>query len=212
MSIMNKYILEYSNGFAFELSEHVSKKVLNVEIEIDIFEYRDQCNHREKAHAVFKNRDLTYECELCEEHNYDNCFYPVVLNGKSYICFRKTLYGFTLISVDTLTVEYEYFPEAVLRDEESFIITDTHQLDNIIIFEGCYWACPYGCFAFDFESKRFLDVSDLIGIKSLELNKVLTNNGKLIIYASDEKDSAIEFSLSKAEIMTAMDQNGQSDF
>ena len=202
MDFTEKYIYEYVKGFEFDFYQHISKNILDVEIEVDVFEYNDQYNHRETAHVIIKKGDLTYECDFCDEHNYESDFYPVTLNGQHFICFRKTLYGFTLINAATLVEEYEYFPKSVIRDEESFIITDVKQLDELLIFEGCYWACPYECFAFDYEHKLFLNVSKTCDIVSLD--KTVLQNGQLVIFGTDEKASATKITVSKQDLILAI--------
>ena len=210
MNFTDKCILEYCENFAFRYSEHISTRVFNVEIDIDIFEYKEQHNYREKAHVAFKTGDLTYECDCCDEHNYENDFYPIILNNQRLICFRKTLYGFTLINADTLTVEFEYFPEKVFNDEESFIIVNVKQLENLLIFEGCYWACPYECFAFDYEKKLFLNISKLCSVFFLDKTEVKDN--KLTICGTDKSNLNKQIALSIQDIISAMDKHGNPNF
>ena len=210
MNFTDKCILEYCENCAFRYSEHISTRVFNVEIDIDIFEHKEQHNYREKAHVAFKTGDLTYECDCCDEHNYENDFYPIILNNQRLICFRKTLYGFTLINADTLTVEFEYFPEKVFNDEESFIIVNVKQLENLLIFEGCYWACPYECFAFDYEKKLFLNISKLCSVFFLDKTEVKEN--KLTICGTDKSNLNKQIALSIQDIISAMDKHGNPNF
>ena len=115
-----------------------------------------------------------------------------------------------MINADTLSVEYEYFPESVTRGEESFIITDVKQLDNLLIFEGCYWACPYECFAFDYDKKMFLNVSKLYGLFSLE--KTELRDGKLVIYTMDETGAEKQITVSKQAFIDGIEKHGKKDF
>ena len=210
MGLTDKYTLEYSNNFVFDFSEHISKRIFDVEIDIDIFEYNDQYNHREKAHVIFKKGDLIYKSDFCDSHDYENGFYPIIFDNQRLICFRKTLYGFTLINVDTLSVEYEYFPESVIHGEESFIITDVKQLDNFLIFEGCYWACPYECFAFDYDKKLFLNLSKICDVFSLD--KTVLQDDELIVYGADENDCEKQIIVSKQDIIMGMSKHGKIYF
>ena len=209
MNLVEKYILEYSNGFNFVFSDHLSKRIFDIEIEVDIFEYSAQYSHREKAHVILKKGNLTYECDFCDEHNYENDFYPIILNGQRFICFRKTLYGFTLINVDTLSVEYEYFPEPVIYGEESFIITEVKQLDNLLIFEGCYWACPYECFVFDYDQKLFLNISNNYNIYSLNKTELQGNN--LVLFGADENNLEKQIIVSKQDLFIGITKYGKTD-
>ncbi len=210
MNSIDKFILEYVEEFVFDYVEHLSMRVFDVEIEIDIFEYKDQCNHREKAHVTFKKGNLAYECDFYDEHNYKSDFHPVTLNGQRFICFRKTLYGFTLINADTLSIEYEYFPEFVIHGEESFIITDVKQLDTLLIFEGCYWASPYECFAFDYKTKLFLNVSNMCNVFCLD--KTVLQDDELIVYGTDENDSEKQITVHKQDIIAGISKYGKRDF
>ena len=210
MDFLEQYVLDYSKNFPFRYVESVSLKVLDVSIDLEIFEYEDKYNHREKAHVVLKKGNLTYECDFCDQHDYENDFYPIILNGQRFICFRKTLYGFTLINADTLSVEYEYFPEPVIHGEESFIITEVRQLDHFLIFEGCYWACPYECFAFDYEKKLFFDVSRTYGLVSLDQTALQEN--ALILSGTDKKGCAKSVTVTKQDLIAGIDKNGKTDF
>lgn len=210
MNSTNKYILEYAKDFAFDHSGRISVGVFDVEIYVDVFEHHSKLNYRETAHVVFKKGDLIYECNFCDRHHYQSDFYPITLNGQRFICFRKTLYGFTLINADTLSTEYEYFPESVIHGEESFIIMDAKTLDDFLIFEGCYWACPDECFAFNYKTKQFLNVSKMCDVFSLD--RILLQDNNLILYGTDENDIEKQVTVSKQDIALGMSQNGQEDF
>lgn len=205
MDLINKYILDYSEDFVFDFSQHIEKRVFDTEIEIDIFEYSTQNSHREKAHAIFTKGNLRYECDFCDQHTYENDFHPITLNGQRFICFRKTLYGFTLLNADTLSVEFEYFPECVLDGEESFIVLDVKQFNNLLIFEGCYWACPYECFAFDYDKRLFFNVSEMCGLTSLDETAIQDNT--LILSGTDQKDADVQCVVSAENLRIALTQH-----
>ena len=206
MRPVEKYVSEYIDGFDFTFSEHISKRVFDVEIEVDAFEYNDRHHRREKAHVVLKKNSLQYECDCCEDHDYNSDFYPVVMHGQRFICFRKTLYGFTLLNADTLAEEYEYFPENVILGEESFIIVDVKQLDEFLIFEGCYWACPYECFCFDYDRKLFWNVSKAYGIASV--HQTALQDGSLVLLGTDENGTEKKTTVLKQDIIQGIKTNG----
>lgn len=214
MDRMNKYIREYAGNFVFEHTEHISTRISGIEIAMDIWEYHDSRNRREKAYVTAKKDDLIYACEFYDHHNYKNSFFPVTLHGQQYLCFRKTLYGFTLLNADTLTPEHEYFPECVAADgddfEESFIIMDVKQLDDLLIFFGCYWAGSYGCFAFDHHTKLFLNVSKMRDLDSVDRLEI--HNDRLILYSTDEEDTEVQISVSGQEIVQGLQKQGDTDF
>ncbi len=203
---METYIKEYCGDFQFDFVEHISLKIADISVDIDVYEAEKKIdgimNHREKANVRFQKGSVKYECEFFEEHGYPNCFFEVHLRGRLYICFRKTLYGFTLLDAQTLTEVYEYVPKAMLKGEESFIITDVKQLDELLILEGCYWAYPYECFAFDMDEKRFFNVSEILNMDSLEEVKV--NGNQLILTDIDEETKEI----TKEDIVNLICKNG----
>lgn len=209
MDLIDKYILEYSEDFNFEFSRHISKRIFDVEIEIDVFEYSVKHSHREKAHVVFKKGNLTYECCFCDSHDYENCFYPIILNSQRFIGFRKTLYGFTVISAETLSLEFDCFPESALEGKESFIIADLKQIDELLILEGCYWACPYECFVFECDKKLFLNVSKMYDLIYLDKTEVYDN--KLVMYGKDENDTEKVITLAKQVLISNIDKHGKKD-
>ncbi len=210
MNLIDKYIPEYAEDFAFDCVDRLFKRIFDVEIDIEILEYKDQRNYREKARVTFKKGDLIYQCDFCDSHDYENGFYPIIFGGQRFICFRKTLYGFTLINADTLSVEYEYFPESVTHGEESFIITDVKQLDTLLVFEGCYWACPYECFVFDYDKKMFLNVSKKYDLYSLDKTELQDNH--LVLYGTDENDLEKQIVVSKQDMIIGITEHGKTDF
>ncbi len=207
---METYIKEYCGDFQFDFIEHISLKIADISIDIDIYEAQKTIdgilNCREKANVIFRKDGAKYECELFEEHGYRNSFFEVRLKGRSCICFRKTLYGFTLLDTETLTEAYDYIPKAMLNGEESFIIADVKQLDDLLIFEGCYWAYPYECFVFDIDKKLFVNISKFLDIESTEEVKVLGN--KLVLTDTDGKAKEIV----KEDIVNLIFQNGCAEF
>ncbi len=210
MNLTDKFIFEYLKGFKFDYVGKLFKRIFDVEIQIEIYEYSKKNSYRETAHVTFKKDKLIYQCDLCDNHDYENDFYQISIEEQRFICFRKTLYGFSLLNVDNLLVEYEYFPEHVIHGEESFIITDVKQLDAILIFDGCYWACPYGAFAFDYKTKRFLDLSRMCNVFDLDKTEVQGNN--LIIFGTDENDSEKQVVISKQDIIKELTEHGNKYF
>ena len=205
--MVDQYIRAYSEGVDLRFSRHVSSRIFDVSIDVDVFEHNSQSSHREKAHVLFKRDGLMYECELCDSHDYESDFYPIVLDRRRFLGFRKTLYGFTLLDAETLTVEWEYFPEQVLVGEESFIITDVKQMSSLLIFEGCYWACPDECVAFDPARGLFLSLSRLCGISSLEETEV--KDGALMLRGEDSDGVPKQVTLSAEDLSAHIRHHGQ---
>ncbi len=207
---MENYIKEYCGDFAFDFVEHISSKITDILIDIDIYEAQKTIDgiihHREKAFVTLTKGSLNYQCELFEAHNYGNSFFEVMLNGHSYLLFRKTLYGFTLVDTETLCEFYNYVPQAINTGEESFIIVDVKQIEEFLAFDGCYWAYPYECFAYDFKSKLFVNVSNYLGIASLDESMVRDN--KLILKGRDVDGNDIAKEITKEELATLISKNG----
>ena len=210
---MDNYIKKYCGDFEFDFVEHISSRIADISINIDAYEAQktiDGIIHsREKAIVNLTKNNLKYQCELFEEHNFENTFFEVLLNGHSYLFFRKTLYGFTLIDTETLCEFYNYVPQAIKTGEESFIITDVKQIDDIFVLEGCYWACPYECFAYDFKSKLFVNASNYLGIISLDETAIKDN--KLILYGIDNNNNDVTKEITSQELKSLISKNGKSE-
>ena len=79
-----------------------------------------------------------------------------------------------------------------------------------MLFEGCYWACPYECFVFDYEKKLFMNVCEMCNVLSLE--ETVLQDGKLVILGTDENDSEVRMTVSKQDILLGISKNGETDF
>lgn len=207
--MINKYIAEYSEDFKYEFSESLNYEICGIIAKVDVWEYNSNYNHREKAHVLLEKGDLKYECDCFDRHRWDNMFYPLNMNGNAYLLFRKTLYGFTLLNTDTLTETCDYFPEIVLNGEESFIIVDAKMLGNVIIFDGCYWACPYACVAYDPQAKLFVNLSEEYGIAD---DETIINEDILVLRGTDCNWDKKEAVISKDEIQLLLNSKGESVF
>ena len=152
------YLTQYKANCSFTETEREQTEVCGVRITVTLYEYDTETEHRNRAEILMEKDGLRYGCEGIERTHWD--FFPVTVDGRSYILFSKTLYGFTLIDPDTLTEAYDYFPEKVYDGEESFIITDAKTFGRYLIFEGCYWGCPYEFAVYDHQSEKLADLSD----------------------------------------------------
>ena len=97
-----------------------------------------------------------------------------------------------------------------MQGEESFIITDVKQSTDLLIFEGCYWACPYECFVFDYVRKLFWNVSKAYGIVCFD--KTILQKGNLILSGTDENNMAKEIAIPEKALILGIEENGKSDF
>jgi len=79
-----------------------------------------------------------------------------------------------------------------------------------LIFEGCYWACPYECFAFDYKTKLFLNVSKMCNV--FYLGKTVLQDDELIVYGTDENDSEKQITVHKQDIIAGISKYGKRDF
>ncbi|MBO5512291.1 MAG: hypothetical protein J6B24_11210 [Clostridia bacterium] len=152
------YLTQYKANCSFTETEREQTEVCGVRITVTLYEYDIETEHRDRAEILMEKDSLRYGCEGIERTHWD--FLPVTVDGRPYILFSKTLYGFTLIDPDTLTEAYDYFPEKVYDGEESFIITDAKTFGRYLIFEGCYWGCPYEFSVYDHQSKKLADLLD----------------------------------------------------
>ena len=194
--MLNKYISKYKANFDFDLSHQLIQEVGGIKIKIDVMEYSDCLNRRQKADILLEKNGNTYKCECIDVHDWDNMFYPLTLNNTDYLCFRKTLYGFTLINTDTLTEEFDYFPENVINDDESFIITEAMSFSDIIVFIGCYWADSYSYYAYDNTRHLFLNLSKEFHI-SADDGSAIIDKDKLILTSEDSQISITDENLNR---------------
>jgi len=209
MSFVEKYISSYATGYTFTQTDTYNYEILGVNVHVDVYEFSDERNHREKAHVLLSKNGLTLEFDCIESNRYEDMFCPVMLNGKSFLCYRKTLYGFSLLDPDSFE-EYEYFPEKVMHGEESFIIASAVSFGEIIIFEGCYWAAPYTAFAYDHKNNKFLDLSEEYGFSSLD--SVEISDSLLLINASDRNDESLRIRIEYKELCRRILEKGKCDF
>ena len=54
MDFLEQYVQNYSENYPFRYIESMSLKILDVSIGLDIFEYENKYNHRERAHVSSK--------------------------------------------------------------------------------------------------------------------------------------------------------------
>lgn len=72
-------------------------------------------------------------------------------NGKEYLIFRKDLYGYSVMDIESQqTVDFipkkSFMPlGSTVIEEETFICcsADYNKHNNLLVVEGCYWACAY---------------------------------------------------------------------
>lgn len=94
---------------------------------------------------------------LYEYRNIDNdaefCTIITHSNGKEYMIFRCDLYGHSVLNLSTLE-DFHYFPRHSFNGGETFIWTEIfyNPPNNILVVGGCYWACPFGLFLYDFSN------------------------------------------------------------
>jgi len=152
------YIAAYCEDFNFAADELITQEISGVKVTVQPYSFDggQSVGCREKAHITLSRGSAVYECDCIDEHHWERMFFPVTLGGQDYLLFRKTLCGFTLIHADTLEEAYDYFPEKVTHDEEAYIITGAVSFDDLIVFDGCFWACPYMHAVYDHSARRFL--------------------------------------------------------
>ena len=186
------------------------EEICGIQIVIDVMVYFDGYNRRQKADVVLKKGEHLYACECVDIHNWDRLFCAITLNNAKYLCFRKTLYGFTLLNADTLVEEYDYFPEKVINKEESFIFGDAASLGNILIFDGCYWADAYVYFAYDCSQKLFLNLSDEFCVYAGN-GGIHAEEDKLILTGENEASDYAEVTITREELSCLLKEKGVPD-
>ena len=189
--------------------ETSEETVLGVKICVESHEYEEinGLKRGETATVTFSKGELSYSCSCCD---LQRGFFPICIGGKNFIFFSRTLYGFVLLDCETLEAEYEHFPEIVLDGEESFIVTDVKQLKDLLRLGGCYWACPDEFFLFDYHTKRFLSFSRLYPEIDFEREEIEAET--LTLHGKDKNDEDVTVSLTKEELLAALDTHGTADF
>lgn len=205
------YMRQYVSAVPFAFTELIEKEIGDINVRIMVMEYNDGYQYRAKAHIELTKGSLKYECFCIDHHSWADLFFLLHLEGKSYLCFRKTLYGFTLIDTETLVEEYDYFPKQVLEGQESFIFINAQAFRNFIVFDGCYWACPYSYYVYDSKNKKFLSIFERFDLFSGD-NGVTVTEDKLILDCTDEDDRCITLTLSFEKLCELMETHGRDSF
>lgn len=118
----------------------------------------------DESHEVFQSNICTSKTELFDHRgikaaeikniDYSVDFFSEVehSNGKRYLLFSIDLYGYSIMDLSNYKA-YHYMPEeSFAGHRETFIWTDAFycRKNNILAVYGCYWACPYSIFLYDF--------------------------------------------------------------
>lgn len=148
-SLSSRYYGEMTKSYMVHLSEHALIDPNGKEI------YRWRC--------------INDDCEFCR----------IILhsNGFHYMIFRRDLYGYSVLELETLK-EMHYIPSLCYPDEskgekffETFIWIDVHYdpKSNLLAVDGCYWAAPSSVLLIDFseplearDSEEWRDLYDVI--------------------------------------------------
>lgn len=206
--MVEKYIKEYCKGFDFKPCEKRLEEICGITVESELFLYQEGINRRTRSHVTFKKDSLVYECDCVD------IVFPrlslITLSDKKYLCFSRCLYGFELLNIDTLQIEYEYFPQKVLNNEESFVVAEARNFGALIIFDGCYWAYPYGIYAYDHSSKSFFDLSGEYGL-IYDVEGVISDEF-LTLTGCSENNEPIKIQFTEQEVRELITQKGSKDF
>ncbi|MBQ3179516.1 MAG: hypothetical protein IJB52_16990 [Clostridia bacterium] len=209
---LDTYIAAYRGEYPFVPAQTIAQEIRGVECTVEVLRYEREgadsiWEGREIAHVTLRKGTMTYTCVCTEGHFGEAFFHPVTLAGETYLCFRKTLYGFTLLHTETFA-ERDYFPEKVLLGEESFIMADAVAVDNLLFFYGCYWACPYFYVIYDPASGRFLDLWDLYRV---EFDGNIRVEGEKILFPYRDMEEQKTVVLTIPEIRKLLAEKGTGD-
>lgn len=203
------YLTQYKANYTFTETERQQSEVCGVRITVTLYEYDTEAEHRDRAEILMEKDGLCHGCEGIERAHWD--FFPVTVDGRSYIFFSKTLYGFTLIDPDTLTEAYDYFPEKVMNGEESFIITHAGSFGRYLIFEGCYWGCDYIYAAYEPATRCFADLSRAYGVLPVD-HHARVWGGFLHLLGDTPDQETYEVKIKETDISSLMTERGKTDF
>lgn len=153
----------------------------------DIFD----CN----GNKVAEIRNIDYSVDLFSEIEHSN--------GKYYLIFSIDLYGYSLLNMSNYQI-YHYIPEESFKQgKETFIWTDTFycKKNNIIAVDGCFWACPFSTYFYDFTEPEILpydviyssyDMDGEINIDTDITPLRWNEDGTIVLKCCDGKDGDIE--------------------
>jgi hypothetical protein len=218
MNSLHKYIAAYKNGGDFRFTHREVTEKCGIRITIDFRESSESysnpesgmpqpCGARQTAQVLMEKGDLCCRYECVEIQCCHDTFFPVTLLGKHYLLVRKTLYGFTLVDTETLCETYNYFPSAVLEGQESYIIADAHSFEDLLIFDGCYWACPYVYFLCDPVRNRFADLSAAYGLLASD-NGIQPHDGQLTLIGEDNEGEIKSVTVTGQELRILLRDSG----
>lgn len=189
----DKYIKDYDQ-YKFDKSDEIKCTFNGLDAVIEYFDCSFEKfgikNYREKTILTLVDSNGVkhiYEC-------FETFMFPFEFkyNGASYIVFRKTLYGYTLLNLDNFE-EINYFPSDVLEGEEAFIICEVKIINDILIFGGCYWGGVYRCYALDLKTLKVIDLSQINNISDIADNGIAVINNLLVLTESNNKIHKIEY-------------------
>lgn len=206
---LQKYISDYLGDSIFTPSETYDFDINDLHIRVESSEYDGEPWCKEKALVSMKRGEMTYTFTAIDRHDWENAFYAVSIADTSYLCFRKTLYGFTLLNTETFE-DYDFFPEKVLGGEESYIAVSAVPFGDYIVFDGCYWGAPYVFYIYDHQNKRFLDLYEVFGLYSAgDVPGVKIDRDTLSLKCHNQNFDSVTLNLSKEEITNLLNQQGK---
>lgn len=90
-------------------------------------------------------------------------------NGRQYLIFSRELYGYSVMDMTSHEVAH-YVPESSFKGGETFIWADVLycEINNLLVVDGCYWACPDGNEFYDFSSPMALPLPKYCDSYALE--------------------------------------------
>ena len=86
--------------------------------------------------------------------------------------------------------------------------TGAKMLGDIIIFDGCYWAYPYSCVAYDHRSGFFVNLSLEYGIGNTHSESEIKDGGLILHMDGGEDDKLLTYD----DICQLLKEKGSTDF
>ena len=206
---VTEYIALYKGDSDFTCTEQEHCEVWGTAVTVTVCEYDHAHEYRVSARILLEKNGCRYECEGVERTHWE--FFPVTVDGKSCILFSKTLYGFTLLDAETLTEVCDFFPEKVLHDKESFIITHAQTFGKYLILDGCYWGAPYEFAALDPARMRFVSLTEAYGVFAGDHTAEALGDA-LILRGENLEHEPAEIIVSVSDLDRLMAERGTTDF
>lgn len=155
----SKYMSKDTNEIQLPDGKHVLKTYYYFDDSHQVSEYSVEASKTEvldlKGNIVTELKNIDHHVDFFSmvEHS----------NGKNYLLFSTQLYGYSVLDLSDLST-YHFIPaESFKENKETFIWTNVLYCaqNDILAVDGCYWACPFSTYFFDFSDPTKIPLEEV---------------------------------------------------